>query len=381
VQTWGLVFLLCIYFAICWGMYTVAVEPLYGALEEPTIGADSAAYFEAADDLSGQKASASSQLSLGGSTLGPGLVALVFRTPFGVAWFNCALFAASLWWAGMVPGVNRVYFAMLLAIQPQMLPTLMTLNKEMMAIAGLLSFCAYIYAGQEQGKRRGSVFYLFAALVLSFMGRWQQILILFWYLAMEARRSPLRGKPRKAIVVLLMLISVAWVAGVRILHLNLGGFIIAVEGAGTAARLYGIQEKGGYFLVALPKIIMYLAGRWVTPAYFFYDYWMQEPDLNWENAYFGILGSLCMLLLLGYVIVRGRFRLDRPLIYLTAIYFICTAVNPFIQPRYIFPSYVLLALEMSRRSQALEPVKPLRKLPPLAPSYRALQSGTLSRAG
>jgi hypothetical protein len=88
-----------------------------------------------------------------------------------------------------------------------------------------------------------------------------------------------------------------------------------------------------------------------------------------------------MLIVLAYVIVRGRFRLDRPLIHLTVIYFICTAINPFIQPRYIFPSYVLLALEMSRKLQALEPVKPLRKLPPLAPSYRALQSGAVSRAG
>ncbi len=381
-QTWGLIFLICMYLVFCWGLYTIAVEPLYEAANPPTIGADSSAYFDAADDLTKPQTSSATRLSLGGSTLGPGIVGLIFRTPFGVAWFNCALFALTIWWAGRIPGVNRVYFSMLMAVEPQTLPTLMTLNKEMMAIAGLVSFGAYIYGGQERGKRRGSLFFLLVALILSFMGRWQQILILFWYLAMEARWSPFRGKPWRSVWTLLLFISIGWVTALKLLHINLGGFVATVEGGnGMAARLYAVQAKGGFFLIALPKIIMYLAGRWVTPTYFLNDYWTEDWNNSWQNQYIGILGSLYMVLALAYIIMRGRFRLGRPLIYLTLLYYICTATNPFIQPRYVYPAYVLLALEMSRKKDTLEPVKPAWKPPALPPSYRVLPPGTVPRAG
>ena len=382
VRIWGLVFLLCMYLVFCWAMYTVAVEPLYEVMNPPAIGADPGAYFEAAEDLTKPKTSSATRLSLGGSTLGPGLVGLVFRTPFGVALFNCVLFAICVWWAGRIPGLNRLRLSILMVIEPQMLPTLMTLNKEMLAIAGLVSFGAYIYSGQNEGKRRGSVFYLIVALILSFMGRWQQMLILFWFLAAESRRSPFRGKPWRSIVALLMFISIGWVTALKVLHIDLGGFVATVEGSGgMAARLYAVQAKGGFFLIALPKIVMYLAGRWVTPAYFLHDYWFEDWYNNWQNQYIGILSSLFMVLMLAYFFIRGRFRMHRPLIYLATIYFICTATNPFIQPRYIYPAYVLLAMELSRRQDVLEPVKPLWKPPAMPPSYRAAQSGVVPRAG
>ena len=253
-RKWGLVFLLCMYLVFCWGLYTVTVEPLYEAANPPTIGADPGSYFEAAKDLSMPQTSSATRLSLGGSTLGPGLVGLVFRTPFGVAWFNCALFAATVWWAGRVPGLNRVHFSMLMAIEPQMVPTLMTLNKEMMAIAGLASFCAYIYGGQEHGKRRGSMFYLVAALILSFMGRWQQILILFWYLAMESRRSPFMGKPWKSLVALLMFISIGWVTALKLLHIDLVWICRhrrRWERDGRASLLYSGERR--VFLNCIPE--------------------------------------------------------------------------------------------------------------------------------
>lgn len=374
-RSWMLIFYCFVYFAFCWGMYSVAVEGVYGSLDPPSIEADSTSYFISAglNDPNGGAHSTSDLVSFGGSSLGPVTIALIGRNRFGVACVNCALALFMIWMAGYIPGVRREIFALLMALEPQTLPTLMSLNKEILALTGLVGFAAYIYSGPARGRRHRSKFFLLIALVFSLFARWEQIIIPLWYIAAQSRRSPVRGKPWRAIIALLLVCSFGWAFAVKILKLNLGGFIVAVKGAGLVSRLYTIQENGGYFLVALPKILMNLGGRWVTPFYFLSGYWTEEFGNNWQNQYIGILHSLVMLCMVGWTIVKGRFRLGRPLIHVCLIYFICTAVLPFIQPRYIYPGYVLLALEWSRRQEFLEPLKPLRKLPALIPSYRSWQ--------
>jgi len=380
-RSWLLIFGCLLYFAFCWIMYTFTVEPLYGAVNTYTIEADSGAYFSRAgfdDPVSGGRSpegiDRGGLVSFGGSTLGPTVLSLIGRTLFGVACLNCLLFLITVRWAGSIPGVRREIFVLLMAIEPQTLPTLMTLNKEIFAIAGLVSFAAYVFRRRASISGKGPKLLLFASLILSVFARWEQLIIPIWYLVSESRWSPVRRRPRRAIVMLLLFCSVAWATAVHLLHLNFGGFIQqATGGSGTVSKLYSIQDKGGYFLVALPKILMNIAGRWVTPMYFFTGYWTEDFGNSLQNHYIGILSSLVMLIVLGWTIVRGRFRLTRPLVYLALCYFIFTAINPFVQHRYIFPGYCLLALELSRRKESLEAVKALKKLPGLPPSYRALQ--------
>ena len=386
-ETWILIFGCLLYFFFCWILFSMTVDPMYGVQKPPAIAADSNAYFVSAGLNGGNESDGVDQgslLNLGGSSLGPVAVAIVCRTPFGVACFNCILFLIVLWWAGTIPGVRREYFAVMMALIPQMVPTLMTLNKEMLGIAGLVAFAAYLYGGSEGGKnrrsRRGSKWLLFAAFLFSMFARWEQVLIPLWYLAAESRISPVRGRPGRAIAALLAVCSVGWFAVVHIVHLNLGGFLVGVSGGGgVLTRLYTIQENGGYFLVALPKVIMNIAGRWVTPGYFLGPYWEEDFGNSWQNAYIGELTSLCMLGFLAFALLRGRFRLSHPLIHLTSIYFICTAVNPFVQPRYIYPAYALLLMELSRRKEDSEQVAPFWTPPALAPSYKMMQGRAPAR--
>jgi len=384
LKSWLLIFAFFVYASLCWIVYSVTVEPIYGVDPPGGIAADSGSYFiraGLADPSSPDTVVSAGLVSFGGSALGPVVIALIGRGFFGVALINCLLFLLIVWMAGTIPGVRREYFAVLMALEPQLLPTLMTLNKEILALTGLVSFAAYVYERQEKKggpwKRR---WLLVAGLLFSALARWEQILIPVWYLAIQSRRSPVRGKPGWATLLLLLVCSAGWSVSVNLLHLNLGGFIVAVTGAGTVAKLYAVQARGGYFLVAFPKILMNLAGRWVTPGYFLSDYWNEDFGGNLQNQYIGILSSLSMLFFVGYAIVRGRFRLGRPLIHLTLIYFICTSINPFIQHRYIYPGFVLLALELSRNKEELERVKPLPRFPSLAPSYRALQRTSLAGA-
>ena len=172
---------------------------------------------------------------------------------------------------------------------------------------------------------------------------------------------------------LLLFCSFAWAAAVHVIHINLADFIEQAQG-GLISRLYAVQADGGYFLVALPKILMNIAGRWTNPGYFLSDYWETDFEGVWQNAYIGILSSLVMLVVLAVTLLRDRFRFARPLMYFTAIYFICTALNPFIQHRYIYPAYALVAAELSRRNRLLEPVPRniLQRLPTLPSKYRLL---------
>jgi hypothetical protein len=45
---------------------------------------------------------------------------------------------------------------------------------------------------------------------------------------------------------------------------------------------------------------------------------------------------------------RGKLNPDRPIAFLIIIYAITTAITPFVQPRYNYFAYVLLALELAR---------------------------------
>ncbi len=377
---WLLTFCCLIYFAFCWAIFTVTVEPQYGSLKPPSIEADSSNYFGMAGLGGDDTLNEGSLVAFGGSSLGPVTTALIFRTRFGVACFNCALFLLTVWWAGRIPGVRREVFALLMAIEPQTLPTLMTLNKEIFAIAGLISFAAYLYPLGKTRSGRASKWFLLATFILSMFARWEQVLVIGWYLAVESRWSPVRKKPGKGIVALLIFCSLSWAAAVHVVHINLAGFIEQAQG-GLISRLYAIQADGGYFLVALPKILMNIAGRWTNPTYFLGDYWETDFEGVWQNAYIGILSSLVMLVILGITILRDRFRFGRPLIYFTAIYFICTALNPFIQHRYIYPAYALIVLELARRNESLEtvPGSILRRLPPLPSKYRSLISQQTKR--
>ena len=377
---WLLTLCCLIYFAFCWVIFTVTVEPQYGSLKPPSIEADSSNYFGLAGLGDEDSVNEGSLVNFGGSSLGPVITALIFRNRFGVACFNCALFLLVIWWSGRIPGVRREVFAVLMMIEPQLLPTLMTLNKEIFAIAGLMSFAAYLYPREKTHSGRASKWFLLATFVLSMFARWEQVLVIFWYLAAESRWSPIRQKPIKGIVALLLFCSFAWAAAVHVVHINLAGFIEQAQG-GVISRLYAIQANGGYFLVALPKILMNIAGRWTNPGYFLGDYWETDFEGVWQNAYIGILSSLSMLVVLAVAIFRNRFRMARPLIYFTAIYFVCTALNPFIQHRYIYPAYALIAIELARRSESLEsaPLNALQRLPRLPFRYRSLIAEGMQR--
>jgi hypothetical protein len=369
---------LCLYLSLCWIWYTFSVEPLYGFPKVYSIVADSNAYFLAAgiDPVGGQSSGAVStdQIGLGGSVIGPAIVATIFRNEFGVAIFNCFLFAFSVWAASSVPGLKKRVFVFLLMADALTVPALLTLNKEILALAGCALFAKYLYA-----KKNRKVL-MFFCLVISTMARWQQTAFILIFMFMRSRKV-FRNRPKTVVFVLLMFLSAAW-AAIAWRFSGLLASYTALESSittGTIARLNSLQNKGGFFLAVWPKVLMNVSGRLLQVNYFLTE-WIHSDFHELQNTVIGNLHSLVMLALLGVMIVRGRFRLGRPLVHFALFYMIFSSVSPLIQNRYEYPAYVLLAMEMSRKKESLEPLKTM-KLLAMIPSYQVMQSRAAVYAG
>ena len=343
-----------------------------------SIVADSNAYFLAAgiDPVGGQSSGAVStdQIGLGGSVIGPAIVATIFRNEFGVAIFNCFLFAFSVWAASSVPGLKKRVFVFLLMADALTVPALLTLNKEILALAGCALFAKYLYA-----KKNRKVL-MFFCLVISTMARWQQTAFILIFMFMRSRKV-FRNRPKTVVFVLLMFLSAAW-AAIAWRFSGLLASYTALESSittGTIARLNSLQNKGGFFLAVWPKVLMNVSGRLLQVNYFLTE-WIHSDFHELQNTVIGNLHSLVMLALLGVMIVRGRFRLGRPLVHFALFYMIFSSVSPLIQNRYEYPAYVLLAMEMSRKKESLEPLKTM-KLLAMIPSYQVMQSRAAVYAG
>ncbi len=351
LSSWSVLGIGCLYVLFCWGLFFHSVDPIASFSTRLFVGADSNQYWEAAGFADpNAPAAESTELPIGTNLLGPVLLAKIFRTQGMVAVFDCTLLLLIVISAGKVPGVRRDLFLLLLLADAATIPTLITLNKEIVAIAGLIFFAQYIYS-----KKR-HLWLLAIAILFSAFARWEQVLILLLYLGLESRFSPFRRRHRTGLFAFVLVISVVYPIAYRFAHVNLAAFLIQAEGAGTIVRLDNLQAKGAFFLVVWPKILMNLAGRLITPSYFLGPFWSEDFRFL-QTQVFGNLHNVALIGLFFAAWVKGRMRLSRPLPYIIMLYLVMTAVSPFVQSRYEYPIYALLCLEMSRTEASLEPVR------------------------
>jgi hypothetical protein len=104
-------------------------------------------------------------------------------------------------------------------------------------------------------------------------------------------------------------------------------------------------------------------------------YWSGEV---WKGGFddpqqqiFQPLACLSVLLVFGYALIKKRFRFDRPLLMLMAITMVITAITPFIQPRYLYPAYIFLSLELAISPRKLVPTPSAISHMPCSPSDHA----------
>jgi hypothetical protein len=352
LKKWLMIWLLCLYLAFCWGCYFVWEQPRLNHDNYVRFGADSPTYWDAVKYRS-EHADTDNLVSFTGNLLGPVLIGVVFRNGIAVATFNILLFFIAVEIACTIPGVDRYRLVLLLALCSETAPALVTLNKEILVLFSTLLLAKYVTS------ERRSLLLLSVVLVVSLFARWEQIALILLFLFLQRKGSIFERNPKFAIGTVIAMLTVLYALIARLPGTGLAAFTQYTKNANTIAKLDKIQENFGFPLVLGPKILMNLLGELLRPWTFVGEY----AQLGWGDIHsifiiplFSI--AMCTLLVIAYR--QGKLNPRRPIAFLIIIYAITTAVTPFVQPRYNYFAYVLLALEIARKEDPEDENQKLR---------------------
>jgi hypothetical protein len=341
LRVWLVIGLFVVYLVVSYLIFFEAIAPVADFSIRPVIGADPAAYWDASGVRTINAADQQYEPNAEGNLLGPVIEAEIFRTDLNVALFNTFLFICCLSLLRSMPEFDRATFLLLMMMNPFLLASLISLNKEIFALAGMVVFIRYTAAKSFR------LWWLILALSLSLFARWQQVVVLLMYVAFESRLSPLRGRPRRGITFAVMTFTIAYGLVYHVASFLIEALLAQAEAGHTILLLDNIQANFGFPLVAIPKIMMNCMGHFVTPGYFLNSY-PYEDFTNWRDQIFMQMHTFFLSALLAGMLYARKLRLQYPTVYVLTLYLLMTAVNPMVQPRYEYPAYVLLCLEASR---------------------------------
>ncbi len=341
LRVWLVLGVFVVYLVVSYCIFFETIAPVADFAVQPIVAADSEAYWDASGVRTINVADQKYQPNAVGNLLGPVFEAKLLRTDFNIAAFNTLLFIFCLSLLRSMPEFDRATFLLLMMINPFLLASLITLNKEIFALAGIVVFIRYTAA------KRFRLLWLFLALSLSLFARWQQVAVLLMYVAFESKLSPLRGRPRRGIIFAVIIFTIAYGLVYHVASFLIRNLLEQAEAGHTILILDNIQAYFGFPLVAIPKIMMNCMGRLVTPGYFLNSY-VHEDFTNWRDQIFIQLHTLFLTALLAGMLYGRKLRLKYSPVYLLVLYLLMTAVNPMVQPRYEYAAYVLLCLEASR---------------------------------
>jgi hypothetical protein len=362
LNKWLLIWAYCFYLALCVGAYFYWELPRLKNEPSVRLGADSPTYWEAAQ-YRDEHAYHSNLISFTSNYLGPVTIAEICRNGLGVVIFNMLLFFLSVELACTIPGVDRYWLVFLLVICPETLPALSTLNKEILVLVSALLLAKYVYA-----KRRSWVL-LGLVLLASLFARWEQIAIILAFLFLRRKGSFGDRKPYLGLASMIAALTIIYPVIMRLPGSHIGAFTQYTKGANTIAKLDNIQNNFGFPLVIVPKIILDICGELLRPLTYLSEfdvYGIGDVHKMFIIPLFSI--SLIVLLVLAYR--RGMLNPHRPIAFLIIIYLIMTSITPFVQPRYNYFVYVLLALEFAKKEtpdeEKRKPTAPVKNVPDIA---------------
>jgi hypothetical protein len=335
---WAVLVAILVYLALCtWALLSIE-QPYVLGTGGLRLGADSTLYFEAAT-LAHISPESVAFISFSGNLLGPVAIAYLLGSPFNVFVLNILLFLASIAIAARITDVRWTTFAILLMVNAETFASIVSLNKEILALFSITLFAFFLH----QQKR--SKILLCLVLLLSLLVRWEQVAIMLLFLAQQYFR-PLARRPKTTLSMLILILSVAYPIALQRHSQDLSSFTAQSETSATVLLLDNIQAHFGYPIVVVPKLLLNIMGRLLTPGFILRS--LTEPGpLDLQNDIVINLHSVAITMLIIYGIARKRLNLNQPAILFCAIYLLITAVNPFVQTRYQYPVYVLFALEIA----------------------------------
>jgi hypothetical protein len=344
LNKWLFMWAFCLYLVFCWACYFQWEQPRLNHDSYVRFGADSPTYWEAVKYRTQHTNTGNTLVSFTGNLLGPVLIGTALRTGIAVGFFNIFLFFIAVEIGCTIPGVNRYRLLFLLALCSETVPALVTLNKEILVLVTALLMAKYIYSEGHSKLLLGVV------LFFSLFARWEQIAIILLFVFLQRKRSVFARNPKLALGFVIGILTVIYPLIARLPGSGIGAFTQYARGANTIAKLNYVQTNFGFPLVLIPKIIMDIFGELLRPMTFVGEYAiLGTGDIH--SVFIIPLFSIALITLLVMAYRRGLLNPRRPTALLMIIYMTMTAVAPFVQPRYNFFVYVLLAIELSKKQE------------------------------
>lgn len=323
-------------------LFVEYVDPSLKGLNNLRIGADSDFYLWLAglrQDLpDGYLGETDVNLvSMGANLLGPELIAWTLRSNVLILVFNYLVLLFSVRMFAEAGNVRPIMLTFLLLANPSVMVSVLTVNKEILALLSTALLCKYLAAGR---RSKGLLCFL---LFVSLLARWEHLAAVVFFLMITGRMNPLRHWRKLEIVMLVAFISISY-PFVPNISRTFGSE--AFQGT-TVGLLTEVQSHFLYFAVALPKICLNIFGG--MAGWFVGQQGTYDPN----NIYATLIipwSSFVNLIIASWFVLRRRTGVTNDLVFFATIYLVIFAVTPFVQYRYFLPQYYVMCLEIARRT-------------------------------
>jgi hypothetical protein len=358
-------------------IYSLAALLFYQFVIFPTqqiyeirFGADSDTYVSYAESLDYE-----SLISVSANYFGPVVLFRMLQSNlFLVAALNCAVFIWMYFLMQKYYSLNYTKFSLLLLINPMLFMSLATLNKEIFGMASVVLTLCFI----KSGKKR----LLFLSLIFAVFTRWQQLLVVFTFLAIISKFNPFK-KRISAILFLIFFVSIIYPSQAAFLSSaanETATFELQQEKLfGILPVLNQLQDSYMFFIAVIPKTLINFFGNVFRPL----DMLTQKIEVDTSDIYnsYIVTGQQASMVLLVFVggfeffkksarvgdlnrwdnrkKISKKFteKINNELLY-CIVYCILFSLGAFIQYRYFFPIYILLCAELCKiENQYINPEK------------------------
>lgn len=352
-------FLIALFIVASIGIFFAYVDASMNGKTDLRIGPDSTFYLWYAGLIGDNPYGANSDptfaiISIGSNYLGPVLIAKALRYNFAILCFNYVLFFLAIWYLTNAITVRTWALTALLLVNPLVSVSILTLNKEILAVVSTAMLYYYVSAG------RRSRTLLLSILVVSLLTRWQHMLAVSLFLLITAEWSPLRNRRTLTICLIVAAITIIYPTISAIVTLLAFGSD-ELQG-NTIATLTALQNRYLYFVVAIPKIALNLFGGALHRS----DYGNEDVF----NTFIVPIGSAINFLVAGWFLALQRLRIRDDMVFFAILYAVLFTVSPYAQVRFLLPVYVVLCCGVARRrnisSEFSEGGAAGQRLPPLA---------------
>jgi len=266
-----------------------------------------------------------------------------------VAVLNCFLFVLSFYLLIRSFDLNRLKFLSLLIINPMLLASLTSVNKEILGIFSVAVFACYL-----ENKNR---LYLVPAFAFALLARWPQLVIMVVFMILISRYYSLRKQRGLSLTLMILGISIAYpfmrdLAALNPYYEGVQAYVApqTQKAFGILDTLNMLQERYAFFLAVFPKVLINYVGNvprvWDTLAGASY---LDYNDVF--NTYIVLGHQLSMLFVLVLCVLQRRFTLRSNNVYFILFYSIFFSMFPLINYRTYLPIYLLFCLDLSRHKR------------------------------